>query len=133
MAKSTTYDVAARYLTTSIATPRKTASKSTAWTFGPAILEELQILWAPGHVALTGVRVSYKGVTILPWNQPTAFLVGDNERQIFEMGMHILDTITVVTQNNDNYPHTHYLTAKLTDVPLTGDNPAPQPLPIAVG
>lgn len=133
MPKTTTYDVDARYITTSIVTPRKTATKSTTWTFGPAILSELQVLWAPGHVALTGVRVTYQGVTLLPWNQPTAFLLGDNERQIYEMGVHILASIVVVTTNNDTYPHTHYLTAKLLDVPLTGDTTTPAALPVSVG
>lgn len=132
MAKTTTYDVDARYLQTSIVTNARTALKTTTWTFGPAILDELQILWAPGHLALTGVRVSVQGVTILPWNQPTAFLVGDNERQIYAMGIHIFSSITVATQNNDGYVHTHYLVAKLSDVPLTGDNPSPAALPLSV-
>ena len=125
MPKTTSFDVSARYVELKVTTAAKTATKSTAWNIGQAILEELQVLWSPGHVALTGIRLMVGNVALLPWNQPTTFLVGDNERRVFEVNYHVTNPLTIVTQNNDTFAHTHYFVAMLRDVPLASDVPRP--------
>lgn len=93
-----------------ITTPKST-NVTTAFALGrPVTLEKVDILFAPGHVALTGVRINYQGVAILPWNQPTLFVVGDSERLVFELGMYVSGGLSIVTHNGDTQPHQHMLT-----------------------
>lgn len=115
------YDVTARYVELSVSTNKSTALKTTTWNLGNFILEELSVLWAPGHVALTGIRILLQGTAILPWNQPSVFIVGDNERRDYEVGLTLIHPLTVQTQNNDKFVHTHILVAKLRDIPLVSD------------
>lgn len=112
-------DPSYKYTTVTITTPARTASKTTVWDFSlgmDVILEELKILFAPGHVALTGVRVMYGGEPLIPWGQRTAFIAGDNERLPFDVGMYISTPLTIVTTNNDTYQHSHVLVSKYREV-----------------
>lgn len=127
-------DATTKYLTLTISTPAHTASKTTAFDLssqGEKILDALEILFAPGHAALTGVRVSYNGVVILPWNQNSAFILGNDERLIFDVGIYVAKPLSIVTTNTDAFPHVHVLTAKLSEVP-TGDTLQPFVAPAIV-
>jgi hypothetical protein len=123
-----TIDVTAKYVTTTIAIPTNTATQSVTFALGERLLDTLDVHFTPGHAGLTGLRVSYAGVTILPWNQPSAFLVGDNERRLFEMGLHISGPLTLTTRNLDKgFPHSIIVTAKLREIVLVTEAP-PAPL-----
>jgi len=118
-----TIDSKTKWSVTRIDTPRKTTTKTTTWDPSPdgdRILVSLDILWAPGHVALTGVRVLYNDFAILPWGQPSGQLVGDNERRKFGLGLYISKPLVIVTSNGDGVPHSHYFTAELIEVPVGG-------------
>lgn len=121
MAGHTTYDLAERLALTSISTPRKTASKTTTWTFGPAIVDEIHVLIPSGHVGLTTIRISYQGVPIIPWNDTANALTGDGEVVKLPVGLNVSKSLTVVTANNDGVAHVHYLRALYHDVPLLTD------------
>lgn len=83
------------------------------------MLETLDVFYAPGHVGLVGVRINYAGVTIVPWNQPTVFMLGSNERRKFDMGIPIGDKLSIVTTNLDaRFAHTVVITAAVTELAL---------------
>ena len=122
-----TVDVAAKYVTLSIALGTSSGVVSTLWDLGERMWESLQIVYAPGHNGLVGVRFTYAGVTILPWNQPTQFVSGSNERVPYEIGLHVSGKVTVQAQNLDaGFAHKVVLTAKLTEILLAA---APPPAP----
>lgn len=128
-------DVAAKYLTTTITLAKNVTTQSTLVTLGERKLESVDVYFAIGHAGLTGVNLSYGGVAILPWNQPSAFLLGNNERRYFDIGIHVSGPVTVTTRNQDKaYTHAIVLTWKLTEIELTGESTLPSVPPIvAVG
>ena len=126
-----TIDVAHRYQALSTSLAKNQHNFAVNWTItdaGGDILEELQVVFPAGHAGLTGVRVNYGGVTILPWNMPTTFLYGDNERQTYQMGIYVSGPLQVVFTNNDNVLHTFQLVAKTANV----TPPPTVPTPIAL-
>lgn len=120
-----TIDVSAKYLRLRIDTPRKVATQTNVFPLGERILESLSVLFPLGHAGLTGLRVNYNGVAVLPWNQPTQFVVGDNERLTFEMGLYVSAPLSIVSVNNDNVAHSLYLTAKLRELGAAAQPIAP--------
>lgn len=112
-----TIDVAVKYVTSTITTNKNTNTLNTVIDLGDRILQTVEILFAPGHVALTGVRLLMGGTAILPWNQPTSFIFGDNERLTFKLGIYVPGPITIVTHNADSVAHMHQITFALTEVP----------------
>lgn len=118
----TTYDLAERLALTSISTPKRTATLTTAWSLGDCILDEVHIIIPAGHIGLTGIRITYQGVPIVPWNS-TTLLVGDNEVVKLPVGLHLTKALSVITQNNDTtVAHTHYLRGLYHDTPLVTDS-----------
>lgn len=105
-----TIDVTTRYSVADITTPKATNTQSTIIRLAEAWVETVDILFAPGHAALTGVRLVYGGNIVLPWDGVGAFIAGDNERLRFVMGMYMPGPITIVTHNNDTLPHRHLVT-----------------------
>lgn len=128
-------DVAAKYLTTTVTLAKNVTTQTQTVTLGERLLESVDVYFAPGHAGLTGVALSYGGVTILPWNQGGQFLIGNNERRLFELGIHVSGLVTITTRNQDKaYAHTIVLTWKLTELVLTGETSLPAVPPIvAVG
>lgn len=125
-------DAAVKHVTLTISTNAKTNLKTTTWNViggQQYMLDEVSILFAIGHAALTGVRLRYNGAAILPWAQPTAFIVGDNERLRFPLGIYLQAPILVDTQNTDTVVHQHVLTARLVPVP-TGATVTPVSFPL---
>lgn len=102
-------DPQSKTIVSTIATNAK-ASKNTIITILPdIILEKVSILFPAGHAGLTGVRLVYGGVALLPWNQLTQFIIGDSERLSFDIGMYVSGPITVATTNADTAAHSHFL------------------------
>lgn len=127
-----TLDVTKKYVTTTITTNAR-SNKTTQVTLGDRIVEQVEILFAPGHVALTGVSISYGGLQFVPYGQPGVFIFGDNERLTFELGLYAPGPWTVNTHNNDGVAHLHQLTWRLSEVPRTGPLPGLAPIPVIVG
>lgn len=124
-----TIDPQWKHTVTNIAVPRSTNSQSTTVRLGDAWLESVDIFWLPGHVGLTGIRIQYGGDAIVPWNQLTQFIVGDNQDKTFQVGMYVPGPITVVTQNTDTFAHSFRLTWKWQEY---WKSPAVQPnVPLA--
>lgn len=119
MVAERTIDVAAKYITTTVTCNAKSTATATL-NCGERILESLTALWAPGHVGLVGFRMEYGGVAMLPWNQATAFLVGDNERITYDLSLHVSGLVTFKLSNTDTYRHSIIFTAKLTELPTIG-------------
>ena len=113
-----TIDSAHKQATFRFVIARSTPLMTTAWNPVPAgdnyVLDWLDILFAPGHVALTGVRVRWMGGTLLPWAQPNSFILGDNERLRFDIGIPISNPVQVDQTNTDTVAHAHILTAQFS-------------------
>lgn len=100
-----------QYTPVSLAVPAGTAQAapvSTTWTVYPGYVWGFRIRIPPGHIGLTGVRLTYFGVPIIPFH-PTQFLVGDDdtfevpfEDQIENRGL------LIQGYNTDIHPHTFY-------------------------
>lgn len=115
-----------------VSTPANTNDKSTTVNLGLVVLQSVQILWAPGHNALTGVRLTLDNVQILPWNQSGVFIFDSATRREFSIGMLLQHPIIVHTHNADSIVHTHFLTFVYVDVQLASDVQPNAPLPILV-
>lgn len=126
-----TIDVQTKYVTSTITTPRSTTLLTTDIDVGDRIIKTVEILFAPGHVALTGVRLRLAGVAILPWNQPNSFIFGDNERLTFELGIYVSSILRIDTRNTDSVAHLHQITFALMEVPETASG-LYSPMPLAV-
>ena len=123
-----TIDVAAKYVIQPIVTPANTPSQVQTFDLGRRTLQTVDIFYANGHNGLLGVNVAYSGVALAPWNQPNSFLVGNNERRLFDLAIDLGGPVTITTQNNDlSFTHTVVLTFKLTEYSLLG---APLALPV---
>ena len=116
-----TIDVASKFVVVDITTPKNTNALTTTFNAGNRIIRSVDVLFAPGHVGLTGIRFNYGGVTVLPWNQPTGFLVGDNERQHYELELYAPGPLSILTHNPDaQNSHRHVLTFELVEVNNAG-------------
>lgn len=123
MANEDTIDVQAKYLTTQVNIAKNVATQTTLVDLGERMLESFDAFFAPGHVGLTGFRILYGGVAIVPWNQSTSFIVGNNERRPFTLGLHVSGKLSIVTTNLDKaYAHAIVFTFKLTELLLVGES-----------
>lgn len=112
-----TIDVSSKFIVSDITTPKNTNALNTLVPLGNRKLVSVDILFAPGHVGLTGVRLLYAGVAILPWNQPAGFIIGDAERLHYVLQLYAPGTLTIVTHNGDpRYSHRHVVTLELQEV-----------------
>lgn len=126
-----TLDVSVKYLITSI-TRAAHATGSTTVNLGERIALSVNVFFTPGHVGLVGVAISYAGLQLLPYNQPGSFILGDNERLNFDLGMYLPGPITVRTQNSDSAAHTVQLTWKVQELSLRGQLPVQAAIPLVV-
>lgn len=126
-----TLDVAFKYVTTTITRPAKTTVSQNV-SLGNRIVVAVNVLFAPGHVGLTGVAVQYGGLQILPYGQVGSFIYGDSERLDFDIGMYMPGPVTIRTTNADSAAHTFQLTWKLQEINLPGALPIQAALPLVV-
>jgi len=113
-----------------VTTPANTGDLATSFDLGLTILESVQVLWPPGQNALIGVALALDGVWVLPWNQTGQFIFDSNERRDFSIGLLLDHPVVVHTHNATKAAHQTFLTFVTTDVPLPGDAPATQALPL---
>lgn len=105
-----TIDAATRHTQVGITTAKSTGNFNTTVQLANAYVDAVSILFAPGHAVLTGVRIQYGGNTILPWDGVGGYIVGDNERLSFDVGMYMPGVITIGTHNGDTISHGHFVT-----------------------
>lgn len=128
-----TIDVSNKYVVSDITTPKNTNALNTVVSLGNRIIKSVDILFAPGHVGITGVRIAYAGVVLLPWNQPAGFIVGDTERLKFDLDFYAPGPVTITTHNSDaRYAHRHVITFKLQEVTNPNMNTLPTTIPALV-
>lgn len=128
-----TIDVSAKFVVVDITTPKNTNALTTTFNAGNRIIKAIDVLFAPGHVGITGIRFSYAGVVILPWNQSTAFLVGDSERLRYEVDIYAPGPLSIVTHNPDaQNAHRHIVTFELHEVNVGGALSAPITTPVVL-
>lgn len=58
-----------------------------------------------GHNGLTGVAVNYNGIRILPFDDPPAFLTGDDRDLLYAFSLQVSGLIEVATYNLGYYAH----------------------------
>lgn len=120
MVDRTTLDVDTKYLTLTVTTAAATTSQTTAFNLGQRKLQVLDIFWPRGANGLVGVRIEFASVAILPWGQASSFVVGNNERRIFDMGIQTIGGVNVVTQNNDPaFAHKVVITAACVELNMS--------------
>lgn len=109
-----------RYITVNISTPINTtpdAPLRTTVNLGGMILASIHLLIPAGHAGLTGWRLDYSGTTIIPYNMPASWIIGDDDKLDFEVDYEVGNTLSIVTYNTDvAYPHIHYATMKVRDL-----------------
>lgn len=108
-----------RYIAANVTTPAGGTIANPTTTnvvLGDLILVSIHLLIPAGHAGFTGWRVDYSGVTIVPYSNPSAWIIGDDDRQDFEVDYEVGNTLKIVTYNTDVYDHTHYATLKVTDL-----------------
>lgn len=100
------------------------APASQTWRLYPGFVSHFRIRIPPGHGNLTGIRLTYQGTPVIPFD-PAAFLVGDNavhevpwEDQIMDRGL------VIQAFNTDKWPHTFYLWADVDPHLPGGHHPA---------
>lgn len=126
-----TIDVVEKYVTTTITTAAR-VNATTIITLGNRIVDAVEILFAAGHVGLTGVAISYNGVQMIPYGQVGAFIFGDNVRLPFKLGIYGPGKWTITTHNGDTAPHLHQLTWSLHELPVPMPLPPAQPIPLVI-
>lgn len=100
----------------------ETSAVSSAVTLGQVELDEVRIRIPPGHAGLTGVQVLIGGEAIAPWGQASEWFVGDDEHEIFQIGLGVAERVTIRAFNADEtYQHTFYLTFVVRDRARAGD------------
>lgn len=115
-----------RYVPLSITTAAGTtaaAPLSTDTGLAEVVLLEVHLQVPRGHAGLTGIRFDLSGVAILPYSSNGAYFVGDDVREVFEVGYPIGSKLVARTYNVDDFDHTHYMLLKVTDRP--DELPAP--------
>lgn len=97
---------------TAIATPLTTTPD-----LGDIWLDAIELRIPVGHHGLTGIYVANSGTAIMPYSSPPSFLVGDDERLSFDVGVEVDNLLQIVTYNTDIFNHTFYL--RLSGQPMT--------------
>lgn len=110
--------VAVRTFAPNLTIPANTPSTvpvSLAVPVGKVVADEVRLIIPSGHAFLTGIAVEYKGTRVLPWDDPPAWFVGDDDDQVFPLDLQIDSALTLVGYNTDIYSHTFHLRIKVHD------------------
>jgi len=82
-----------------------------------------------GHRGTTGIYIANSGSQLLPFSQTISWLVGDDERLVFDFGVQVDSGLQVVTYNTDLFDHTHYLRIQGRPMVLQNMNVIAPPTP----
>jgi hypothetical protein len=107
-----------------VTTPANTPASSpqvTAFDIGTVSVLTVTLVVPPGHKGLTGWRLEWQGTTLVPWDDPTGWVVVDDHRLEWPLDIVVTGPVTVRTYNVDvRYPHTHHAWAMVADWPPVG-------------
>ena len=79
-------------------------------------LLSLHLVIPNGHAGLTGIRLDMSGTTILPWSNPSQWIVGDGLDKEFPLDVEGAALMKVLAYNTDTIPHTFYGWLYVTDL-----------------
>lgn len=103
----------------------------TELAFPLKIMREVQLTIPSGHVGVTGFALQVAEAIILPWESGSQWIVGDDDRFVFEINVEVNAGVNVLTYNLGFYDHTHYVRFRLDDLPAPAGTPASfVPLPL---
>lgn len=109
-----------RYVPLAVTVPIGTTTAAplvTPVSLGDVMLDEVHVTIPKGPGGLAGVRLDYSGATILPFDTSGRFIISDGAEFDFTIGYAVGRTLSVVTFNIGQYPHTFYLRFKIEDLP----------------
>jgi hypothetical protein len=88
---------------------------------GYAIDMELQI--PSGHVGLTGWSINLAGTPLVPWGPPGNFVVAEDDRINFILGIEVDVQLTAVCYNEGIFDHSFYfrIALQLLGAPTLGN------------
>ncbi len=91
-------------------------------------LVDIEIEIPSGHCGLTGVRVMFGDVVILPWGQGQ-FIVASDYSRVFDVNENIdANNLTVAAYNTDIFDHSFYLRAHVSDSQAQAATQPPAPV-----
>ncbi|MGH3571176.1 MAG: hypothetical protein ACRDUW_05005 [Pseudonocardiaceae bacterium] len=96
-------------VTTAATTFPDTSPQTTDPALGDVWMYKIELRIPSGHAGLTGIAITYAGVTIVPWSANLAWILGDNDYLTFDVNDEVGQSLRVVTYNDDVISHTHHL------------------------
>lgn len=121
-----------RYIDVTVSTPvatLRTAPQSTAFAIPDLQVISAHLTIPAGHTYLTGWRIDLAGVTIVPYSNPSAWVIDDDAKLDFDIDHEVGSRLEIVTYNIGQYPHTHYCRLKVMDIlPDDSGRPTVKPL-----
>lgn len=110
-----------RYVPQTVTVPANTAiasPTSTPTALGHCILDAVSVFIPSGHAGLTGLAIQLAGVHVVPFGDNTAYVLGNDSTDEFDLGVEVDTGLNVITYNIDAaFPHTFYLRFKCRDIP----------------
>lgn len=93
------------------------STQSTAIALGDCILHRWIVRIPNGHAGLTGVALTFNGVTIVPFdNATTPYVIGNDDVFEFRLETEVQNGLAVAQLNEDYINHTHYLQFEYTPI-----------------
>jgi hypothetical protein len=76
---------------------------------GDVWLDSVQIVIPSGHRGLTGLAITNGGTPIIPYGAGTDFLIGDDDRLDYDLGVEVDASFGCIYYNTDSIRHNFYL------------------------
>lgn len=81
-------------------------------------LQELHVVIPRGHAGLTGLQITYSGTAILPYGSASAYLIGNQMDNRYDMGnLDVATPLVAVMYNTDYQVHGFDIIARVFDIP----------------
>lgn len=110
--------VTTRYQRADLTVPAQTAIASATTTnlsLGNTQLARVRIRIPTGHAGLTGFAMEFSGGRIVPWDDVTKWVIGNDEIEWYEVNLQVGRSVQLRGYNLDTLDHTFYLTFELDD------------------
>lgn len=105
------------------------APTSDTLNLGDIWVYNISVRIPPGHCGFTGLSVQQAGSYLIPFGMTLAYLIGNDDKLEFEIGVEIPGAFQFVTYNTDVLVHTFYI--RIAYQPMVAlNNPAPVIVPI---
>jgi hypothetical protein len=90
----------------------------------------VEIVIPSGHRGLTGIAIANSGGQLVPYAQEPTFLIGDDDRLEYDIGVEVDTGFQVCVYNTDVYPHNFYLRFAGLPMALYNQSASSAPVPI---